>query len=200
MPFPADANPVHLPEGRGSEFDFIDWVRQRAAGNPRTVPLGIGDDAAALRLVDSETLVATDMLMEGVHFTFPGATPFQAGRKALAVNLSDIAAMAGRPVAAFVAIALPKSRGAAFGREVMDGIQTLADEFHTVIAGGDTNSWSGPLVVSVTVLGSVVGKRYVTRSGAKPGDRLFVTGRLGGSLSGKHLDFTPRIHEALKLH
>lgn len=185
---------------RGSEFEFIDWIRNRATGNPRTVPLGIGDDAAVLGRIDSETLVATDMLLEGVHFAFPAATPFQAGRKALAVNLSDIAAMAGQPVAAFVAIALPKSRGAAFGREVMDGIQSLADEFQIVIAGGDTNSWDGPLIISVTILGAVAGERCVTRSGAVPSDRLFVTGDLGGSLQGAHLDFTPRVHEALKLH
>ena len=140
------------------------------------------------------------MLMEGVHFTFPSATPRLAGRKSLAVNLSDIAAMAGKPTVAFVSVALPNSRGLDFARDVHQGIIELADEYDVVIAGGDTNSWDGPLVISITIHGEPLGSAPVRRSGAKPGDWLFVTGALGGSLhTGRHLTFSPRLAEAKKL-
>lgn len=163
--------------------------------------LGIGDDAACLRpSPDRETLVAIDMLMEGVHFTFPDATPALAGRKALAVNLSDIAAMGGRPTAAFVSVALPETGGLEFAQEVHSGLIELANQYDVVLAGGDTNSWKGPLVISVAVVGEPIGPDAIRRSGAKSGDWLFVTGQLGGSLdSGRHLRFPPRLAEAKKL-
>jgi thiamine-monophosphate kinase len=182
------------------EFEQIDWVRRRVGSHPR-VPLGIGDDAALVRLSsDPGTLVTVDMLMEGTDFTFPPATPRLAGRKALAVNLSDIAAMAGRPVACVVSVALPRGRGIEFARELHLGIEELAREFDVAIAGGDTNSWDGPLVVSATVFGETVPPGPIRRSGAQPGDWIFVTGSCGGSIHGRHLTFTPRVREALALH
>lgn len=182
------------------EFALIDWIRAQVRDRA-PVTLGIGDDAACLRpSSDHETLVAIDMLMESIHFTFPQATPQLAGRKALAVNLSDIAAMAGRPTAAFVSVALPNNRGMGFAQEVHAGLIQLANEYDVVIAGGDTNSWNGPLVISVTVIGEPLGSRPVCRKGAKPGDWLFVTGALGGSLpSGRHLTFPPRLAEVRQL-
>jgi thiamine-monophosphate kinase len=181
------------------EFALIDWIRSRVTDRG-VVSLGIGDDAAVLRPTgDREVLVATDMLMEGVHFTFPPATPRLAGRKALAVNLSDIAAMAGRPTAAFVSVALPVDRGAEFAREVHAGLLELADQYNVVLAGGDTNSWRGPLVINVAVLGEPIQSNPVTRGGAKPDDWLFVTGSLGGSLAGHHLTFEPRLREVERL-
>jgi thiamine-monophosphate kinase len=182
------------------EFALIDWIRSRISDRA-PVTLGIGDDAACLQCPnDRETLVAVDMLMEGVHFTFPPATARLAGRKALAVNLSDIAAMAGRPTSAFVSVALPNSRGMEFAREFHQGLIDLANEFDVVIAGGDTNSWDGPLVASVTIVGEPLNPTPVTRHGSKDGDWLFVTGTLGGSLrSGRHLTFPPRLREVQKL-
>lgn len=180
------------------EFEFIDWIRRRVRDRP-PVLLGIGDDAAILEPSVRPLLVTTDLLMEGTDFTFPETTPELAGRKSLAVNLSDIAAMAGAPTAAFVSVALPKRRGAQFAEAFFSGLLDLADEFDVVVAGGDTNTWDMPLVASVTLVGNPAGTAAVTRSGAKPGDAIFVTGELGYSIEGHHLTFTPRIREAQEL-
>lgn len=182
------------------EFAFIDWLRRCTPADARIV-LGPGDDAAALRLDSSApALVTTDMLLEGSCFLLDKAGPLSVGRKAMAVNLSDIAAMAGRPVAAFVSVGLPRSGGRALAEQLYQGMRQVADAFETAIAGGDTNSWNGPLVISVTLLGEATGRGPVTRSGARPGDWLLVTGPLGGSILGKHLEFIPRVHEAQQLH
>jgi thiamine-monophosphate kinase len=182
-----------------SEFDYISWLRRQSLPNPRVL-VGPGDDAAVLDWSNAHPcLVTTDMLMDGIDFHLSEAGPFRVGRKAMAANLSDIAAMAGRPVAAVAAVALPRTGDSKLAEELYRGLRDVADAFDTPIVGGDTNSWQGPLVISVTVLGEAVGRRPVLRNGAKPGDCLMVTGPLGGSLSGKHLDFTPRVREALQL-
>jgi thiamine-monophosphate kinase len=182
------------------EFEYIDWLRQQTPADQRVL-LGPGDDAAALLLQPNvPCLVTTDMLMEGVCFKLAEAGPRAVGRKAMAVNLSDIAAMAGKPVAAVVSAALPRQHGRALAEQLYLGFREMADEFQTAIIGGDTNSWDGPLVISVTVLGEAPGAGPVRRSGARPGDWLLVTGPLGGSIRGKHLTFTPRVREALRLH
>jgi thiamine-monophosphate kinase len=114
--------------------------------------------------------------------------------------LSDIAAMAGRPVAAVVSVALPRHGGRHLAEELYLGLREMADEFQTAIVGGDTNSWDGPFVISVAVLGQATSRGPVLRSGARPGDWLLVTGPLGGSIRGKHLNFRPRVQEAIQLH
>lgn len=182
------------------EFSLIDWIDKRSPGDPQVL-LGIGDDAALLRVQpDMARLATMDTLMQGVHFTIPPASPRQVGHKALAVNLSDIAAMAGRPRAALVSLVLPRENGIPLAQEVHTGIQSLATAHDVVIAGGDTNTWNGPLVVSLTVLGEVDAHRVVRRDGARAGDWIMVTGALGGSGSGKHLAFQPRVPEALILN
>jgi thiamine-monophosphate kinase len=184
----------------GGEFEYIDWLRRRTPTDPRVL-LGPGDDAAALQLrPDVPCLVTTDMLVDGVCFNLAEAGPQAVGRKAMAVNLSDIAAMAGRPVAAVVSAALPRQGGRNLAEKLYLGLREMADEFQTAIVGGDTNSWDGPLVISVTVLGEATGAGPVCRSGAKAGDWLLVTGPLGGSIRGKHLTFSPRVREAMRLH
>jgi thiamine-monophosphate kinase len=140
------------------------------------------------------------MLLEGSCFRLADAGPRRVGHKAMAVNLSDIAAMAGKPVAAFASVGLPRQGGRALAEELYRGLREMADAFDTALAGGDTNSWDGPLVISVTVIGEATGRGPVTRGGARPGDWLLVTGPLGGSILGKHLDFTPRVREAMQLH
>jgi thiamine-monophosphate kinase len=184
----------------GGEFAFIDWLRRQTAADPR-VPVGPGDDTAVLRLAGpGDCLVTTDMLLEGSCFRLAEAGARLVGRKAMAVNLSDIAAMAGEPVAAVVSVGLPRQGGRALAEELYRGLRELADAFHTAIAGGDTNSWDGPLVISVTLIGTSTGRGPVRRCGARVGDWLLVTGPLGGSILGKHLTFTPRVREALALH
>jgi thiamine-monophosphate kinase len=193
--------PHDAPSG---EFAFIDWLRRRTPSAGRVL-IGPGDDTAALAWpADVPCLVTTDMLLEGSCFRLDEAGPRRVGRKAMAVNLSDIAAMAGVPVAAVVSVGLPRKGGRTLAEELYLGLREVADAFDTAVVGGDTNSWDGPLVISVTVLGepgaSATGVGAVRRSGAKAGDWLLATGPFGGSILGRHLDFTPRVREALALH
>lgn len=182
------------------EFQLIDWIRQHSLRHPQ-VPVGIGDDAALLAPTPGEEIiVTTDMLMDGRHFVVGQVTPQLIGRKALAVNLSDVAAMAGRPLAAFISWALPHHGGRELAESLFSGMAELAASFDVAIAGGDTNSWDGPLVINITLVGETVGGRRILRSGARPGDWIFVTGPVGGSLlSGRHLMLIPRVREALDL-
>jgi len=182
-----------------AEFEYIRWLRGQMPSDPR-VATGVGDDCAVLAGAGGDDwLVTTDMLLDNVHFVLENTDPRRIGRKAMSVNLSDIAAMAGRPVAAVVAVGLPSSAPESLARELFLGLKERADEFQTVIIGGDTNSWNGPLTLSVTLLGQKGPAGAILRSGARPGDWLFVTGSLGGSILGKHLDFTPRLREGLLL-
>jgi thiamine-monophosphate kinase len=183
-----------------SEFAFIDWIRSRTPAHP-SVPIGIGDDAALLRVGQAgDCLITVDMLMDGVDFRLNETDPSAIGRKALAVSLSDIAAMAGKPSAAVIALALPKTRGRQLAERIQAGISALAAEFDVALVGGDTNSWDGPLVICSTVLGTPTSHGPVRRNGAKAGDWILVTGELGGSILGEHLTFQPRVHEAIALH
>jgi thiamine-monophosphate kinase len=181
------------------EFGLIRRIRQRVHTGAST-SIAIGDDCAALKFApDREVLVTTDMLMDGRHFVLAEVGAEAVGRKALGVNLSDIAAMAGVPIAAVVALALPRMDGAVIADGLMDGMLPMAESFGLSLVGGDTNAWDGPLVITVTILGQTTERGPLRRSGARPGDVILVTGPLGGSLLGRHLSPTPRIHEALAL-
>lgn len=186
-----------------TELLFIEQLKSKIlseCGASRNLPIPPGDDCALVPSTEKGVLYAADMLMEGVHFDLSLTTPELVGRKALAVNLSDIASMAGIPTAVTVCLALPKSRGGRLGDGIMRGMTDLANEYNVAIAGGDTNAWNGSLVVSVAVIGDPHPKGSVTRGGARPGDWIMVTGQLGGSLNGRHLTFPPRIREAYQLH
>jgi thiamine-monophosphate kinase len=182
------------------ETDFVDRLLARIPADPR-LEVPPGDDCAVLRPpAGRRTVVTVDMLTEGVDFVLgPDCDPRAVGHKALAVSLSDLAAMAARPEAAFVAVALPRSGGDTLGRGLLTGIESLAAAHGVTLAGGDTNAWDGPLVVSVTCLGSVAPGKAWRRSGARPGDLLVATGAFGGSLLGRHLAVVPRCREALAL-
>ncbi|WP_197526608.1 thiamine-phosphate kinase [Botrimarina colliarenosi] len=186
------------------ELDFVEWLRQRMPKSSQ-VRIGIGDDAALLTLSRPELVATADLLIDGVHFLTAEHPPEAIGYKALAVNLSDLAAMAAKPAGALVSLALPRDGAGGLtpselAKRLFDGMLPLAEEFGSPIVGGDTNVHAGPLVVSVTALGEPTGRGVVRRDGARPGDVLLVTGELGGSLAGKHLGFTPRVTEALTLH
>lgn len=179
------------------EHELITWLTartHRVAG----VRLGIGDDAAILTPSPGcEIVVTTDMLMDRVDFLWDTHDPQLIGRKCLAVNLSDLAAMAARPVAAFVSLAIPRSCQLPQVQQLLQGTLDLAAQFNVEIAGGDTNTHDGPLVVNVTAIGEAPIGRAWTRTGAKPGDRILVSGALGGSISEHQFTFTPRVKEAL---
>jgi len=180
------------------EFAFIDWIARHSLPRPE-VRLGIGDDAAVLNTSGQDWVLTKDVITSGVHFA-PETPPELIGRKALAVNLSDLAAMAARPCAAFIGIVLPKSWSRSQAEQLYQGLFDMARQWNVAIAGGDTNSWDGPLVVSVTLTGLVPENQAVTRTGAVPDDVVLITGPVGGSLHrNRHLQFIPRVKEALQL-
>ena len=163
------------------ELAFI----KRLRGKERDVPPGehwIGDDAAVL---DGGLLFATDVLVEGVHFDLEWCSGGDVGWKALAVNLSDLAAMGGTPRAAVVAMVVPGGRPA-LADEIAAGLGEASTRFGCPIVGGDTSAGDA-LVVTVSVLGAAPGSGAVLRSGAKNGDAIFVTGELGGAAAALRL-------------
>lgn len=181
------------------EIELITQLRQRLPSHP-LLNLGIGDDAAILDGAQgTDWVVTVDMLTDQVDFLLDQVDPRRVGRKALAVNLSDLAAMASRPVAAVVALVLPRENGMELALGLYEGMIPLAEEFGIAIAGGDTNSWDGPLAISVTAIGQTTPRGPLKRGGARPGDWILVTGSLGGSILEHQFDFQPRVREALVL-
>jgi thiamine-monophosphate kinase len=162
-----------------------------------SVVLGAGDDCAVLELglPGRWLLFKTDAVVEGVHFS-PDTPPEKIGRKALARALSDIAAMAGTPTTALVTLGLPREFDPARIESIYAGLAECARQFGVAIAGGETTSNPGGLLISIALLGWVAQGKCLRRAGAQPNDGLFVTGELGGSLAGRHLDFEPRLTEA----
>ena len=176
-----------------NEFELIAKLTHSLPTN-KSVVVGAGDDCAVLDLgvPDKLILFKTDAVVEGIHFTRE-TEPEKIGRKALARCLSDIAAMAGTPNAALVTIALPKDFDANFVAKIYAGLKALAKEHCVAIVGGETTTNPERILISIALLGTVPRGKQVLRSGAKVGDAIFVTGELGGSLAGRHLDFEPRL-------
>jgi thiamine-monophosphate kinase len=179
-----------------NEFELIARLTKSLPTNDSVVA-GAGDDCAVLDLgaADKLFLFKTDAVVEGFHFT-KETPPEKIGRKALARCLSDVAAMAGTPVAALVTIGLPENFEAEFVAKIYDGLNALAREHGVAVVGGETTTNPGQTLISISLIGSVPRAKMVLRSGAKVGDAIFVTGELGGSLAGRHLDFEPRLAEA----
>lgn len=196
------------------EFGFIDLIAARAARAPEVV-IGIGDDAAALAPTPGHlTLVTSDMLVEGVHFDLAWTDAVRLGRKSLAVNISDIAAMGGRPRHSLLSLAIPPTLPLEFLDGFIDGLLAQATAHGVHLVGGDTCAATAGFTVSITLMGEQLPHRVVRRSGARPGDLVFVTGTLGDAALGleqlrqgirhgdgvaRHLDPTPRVAAGLAL-
>jgi thiamine-monophosphate kinase len=161
--------------------------------------LGFGHDVEAVRVGAERVVVAKDVLVDGTHFDLARAGGAAAARKALAVNVSDLAASASVPLGFLVGVVLPRPPERALFDALVDGFARAGEAWACACLGGDTNVADGPLVLSVTVLGRPGPAGVLSRAGARPGDGLSVTGPLGGSLAGRHLDPRPRVTEALAL-
>ncbi len=181
---------------RVNEFELIHRLT-RSLPTDKSVVVGAGDDCAVLDygLPDRLLLFKTDAIVERVHFP-ADAPPEKIGHKALGRCLSDVAAMAGTPTAALVTTALPDPFDPRFVEAIYSGINALARKHGVAIVGGETTANPERLLISVALLGFVPRGKGVLRSGAEAGDAIFVTGELGGSLAGRHLEFEPRLVEA----
>lgn len=190
------------------ESDYLHWLtaelERRGGASPtalgRRIRVGIGDDAAVVQCPESLVCCA-DLLAEGTHFVLRDPADLVAvGYKALAVNLSDMAAMGARPETALLSLLVNRADGRRQAESITRGLLDLADRFGVALIGGDTCSWDGGVVVNVTLngsllgAGSLLGSGPLLRSGAKPGDSILVTGELGGSILGHHWRFEPRCY------
>jgi thiamine-monophosphate kinase len=167
------------------ELSLIKQIRQQFKKRPRGVIVGIGDDAAVIKPTNKNLLVTTDTMAEGVHFDLSFITPYQLGFKVVSVNVSDIYAMGGKPAYILLNIAMHKNTGKDFFDEFFDGVHGAMKLYNVTLIGGDLSSSKTGITVSATLIGYA--KRYITRSGAKIGDKIYVTGNLGDSACGLEL-------------
>jgi thiamine-monophosphate kinase len=180
QPAPSGPTIAHL-----GEQHLIERIRARVPPSPSFVPIAIGDDAAVLKPERSALeVVTTDCLVEGVHFDRTFATPADIGYKALAVNLSDLAAMGASPRVALLSLVLPSAWPVADFDAFLDGLLSLATNVRIALVGGNIARSPGPLVVDLVAIGSVKPRRVLTRDGARPGDELYVSGSLGAAAAG----------------
>ena len=180
------------------ELSFLAYLRGRTKRLPQ-VAVGIGDDAAVIAPSAHPTIACTDQIIDGVDFVFAEQNPADIGYKAMAINLSDIAAMGAIADSALVTLALPKDNATKVAGDVYEGILEAAEQFDVAIAGGDLSTYDGPLAISVTLLGHVPSGTPWLRSGAQEGDVVLASGAFGGSIAGRHLRFTPRLELAAQL-
>jgi thiamine-monophosphate kinase len=192
---PAEGTPLEItvvsPDNDGGEISrlgergLIERIRRRLPPPPASLVVAIGDDAAVTE-VDRGALqvLTTDALVEGVHFDRRFSSPHDIGYKALAVNVSDVAAMGAAPRLALLSLMLPPSLDVAVIDGIIDGLLDLASATGVTLAGGNITRSPGPLIVDITVTGAVKPRRVLTRGGGRPGDRLYVTGTIGAGVAG----------------
>jgi len=171
----------------------------RGLPNDARVLVGAGDDCAVVSRQTGLLLLKTDCVIEDIHFT-RASPPRTIGWKALCRAVSDVAAMGGRPGDALITLAVPPSLELTWVRGLYAGLRRAADRYRVNLVGGETARSLGGIFISVALTGWLPSERYVTRAGGQAGDLLFVTGRLGGSLAGRHLRFEPRVDEAVWLN
>lgn len=170
--------------GRG-EHAVIERIRARVGPAPSGVEVGIGDDAAVIQPDRGTLTVATtDTLVEGIHFDLALGPPADAGHKALAANLSDLAAMGAAPRTVLLALSLPGTCPIADVDALLDGLLALAAHHRTALVGGDVTASPGPIVIGITALGSAKRRRLLTRDAARPGDVVWVSGTIGTAAAG----------------
>lgn len=175
------------------EFGFIDRITKGCLIRKQNVIKAIGDDCCVFAISpDLVTLLTTDMLVEDVHFLRQPMPPYKLGRKSIAVNISDIAAMGGMPREAVVSIAIPQSLSVEYLDAVYDGMKSMAREFDVNLLGGDTTSSPERLVINVALVGEAAEKEVLYRSGAQVGDVIFLTGEVGSSAAGLDILLTGR--------
>ena len=184
------------------EQKFIRWLEDNFSDAPCAegfdkVLLGIGDDGAVLAGSNNKQVLVSDTIVDQVHFDLAKHSLSRVGHKALAVNLSDIAAMGAEAESAIVSLVLPRSFTFEQTKQLFTGIAGTADKYGVAIIGGDTCCHDGKLMISITATGRIPAESKVPNGwrmdGAKTGDVVIVTGPLGGSIDGKHLDFEPRL-------
>ena len=185
------------------ENELLEYIYRANARLPASVTIPPGDDMAAVRVDAGDVLMAVDQLADGVHFDLASTALARVAHKAVARSVSDIAAMAGRPLACLATVALP--RGYEQGPALYDALRDAAAAMACPLVGGDVAVWDHPMLITVTAIATPApGIAPIRRDTARPGDRLYVTGRLGGSLESlagqtHHLDFQPRVDLALTL-
>ena len=184
-----------------NELEFIAHLRQQADARKHSTRIvkGIGDDASVIReAANRDLIVTTDLLVEGIDFVRQATPPRLLGHKALAVSLSDIAAMGSRPYWSFLSFGMPVDAWrASFRDDFVSGYFSLAERFGVTLSGGDISETKDGIVIDSIVLGEVASGAAVLRSGAKPGDQIFVTGNLGGAAAGlKLIEMGARVSES----
>ena len=183
MSSPGSATGLRVADA--GERALIERIRSRVPPADSSLIVGIGDDAAvAAPERGALQVLTTDALVEGVHFDRRFSTPSDIGHKALAVNVSDVASMGGASRFALLSLMLPPHTGLVDIDELIDGLLDLAKRLRITLAGGNITRSPGPLVVDVTVIGSVRPRRILTRAGGRAGDDLYVTGRIGAAVAG----------------
>jgi len=184
------------------EDQIISFFAEQSNLKASKFPIGIGDDMAQVNVGRGESvLITTDMLLDGVHFDLKKVTYEQAAYKAMLVSISDCAAMASLPICAVVSVALPNGFNPERLKEVHRGIVLAGKKYGCELVGGDITIWKDQsgFAINVAMLGECHGNGPVKRSGAKVGDVICVTGFLGGAGLGRHMEFEPRVTEAVKL-
>ena len=166
------------------EREVISLIQQSAGKAPKGLVLGIGDDCAIIeQAAEEQLIVTTDMLTEDIHFSRDWHPPYLLGRKSIAVNISDIAAMGGKPAYVFIAIALPASIERQWLQQWLAGVESMVNDYGCCLAGGDTVRGKS-LTINVTLIGTVQRGQAILRSTAGIGDSVFVSGRLGSAAAG----------------